>query len=1007
MSGYGNRQVRSYSFSILLITVALTLAGLMAIPSLIVRDSSAPNPGIISVWFANGSLSARSIEQEITSRIESISGTVQGIAGTSSQSSEGSGWVNIYLKDHADISATRFEISLRLRQIRPHLPGGTSIGLSGGSSEPDVEEIMNWTVLSDLPDSVTDSICMRILTDHVLGIPGIGKILYQGNIPLSETILFDPATVSSSGIEISDALRNQPQALTLGSARIGNEQVPVGLSYIYPRLGDQQVRNSAGRFFRLKDIAVTSEGTGYSTNISRINGLESGSFSIYPTSQGNTIRICRTVRKELAKASANYPDGFIMECSSDMSGMIVDGIMQSAVRSAASMLILIAILMAVYRNRRFVAVIIASLVSDISVTALICRIAGIGIDLGTLSALTVSMGMLIDTSIVMACDYIAFRNRKSATGILTAVMTTVASLVLVFVIPEGERRELDGFIYSTAISLTVSFIVAWISVPAMMETFHVCDSGKRPDRAMLRRVIAWECRYRKAITLFTRYRAIMAIFFLLLAAYSAIACFSQYSWQRASGHSVSTELRVSAISDPAKPSHVLDGALSAMERRIALFPQVERFRTQGFSNQGTIRIQFRKGIRTDEKTEIRDSIWNYALHIPEVAWTVPGIAEGQDTYSTDFNRQEWSDNITLRGYDYDILLRYAGMAIDSLKSNSRVRGAAISADNSYNQSRHLMRFHPDTYHDALNGIGVRDYVYALSRQGITYSGTPFSGQQRVLIPTSNTDAGVWMAMNWPLSIGDRAFRLGNAGDMAETTTTPSIVKENQEYITRIDYNYIGDDLGHYAMVSKIISSISGILPFGFHIGTGFDNAGGEKGRSAALLVMAVLAMIFLICCAMFNSIRISLAIISLIPVSISGIFTLYGALGIRPDQSCFASIVMTSGLAVNSGIYIAMEYLHRLRPGKSQYKSIVRAFGMKIAPTALTIISTVLGLAPFLFTDDTYGFWFLLSAGIMAGLVFSCAGLLILFPSIISLKKQKINDDNPEKTRYLHGPFKK
>ena len=86
-------------------------------------------------------------------------------------------------------------------------------------------------------------------------------------------------------------------------------------------------------------------------------------------------------------------------------------------------------------------------------------------------------------------------------------------------------------------------------------------------------------------------------------------------------------------------------------------------------------------------------------------------------------------------------------------------------------------------------------------------------------------------------------------------------------------------------------------------------------------------------------------------------------------------------IAVNSGIYLVSTWLRD--GGQKSVKAYVRAFDKKIWPISLTIISTVLGLVPFLFDGPSEVFWFAFAVGTIAGLLFSVLALLFFLPAFL------------------------
>ena len=120
---------KSYTFSpfTLIVTfVCLSLVGLALLPLLPVKLSPSQSMPGLTVSFSMPGNSSRVIESEVTSRLESMLTRVKGVKGIRSTSDNGSGSITLSLDKHADIEATRFEVSTIIRQTWPQLPDGVS-----------------------------------------------------------------------------------------------------------------------------------------------------------------------------------------------------------------------------------------------------------------------------------------------------------------------------------------------------------------------------------------------------------------------------------------------------------------------------------------------------------------------------------------------------------------------------------------------------------------------------------------------------------------------------------------------------------------------------------------------------------------------------------------------------------------------------------------------------------------------------------------------------------------
>lgn len=159
-----------------------------------------------------------------------------------------------------------------------------------------------------------------------------------------------------------------------------------------------------------------------------------------------------------------------------------------------------------------------------------------------------------------------------------------------------------------------------------------------------------------------------------------------------------------------------------------------------------------------------------------------------------------------------------------------------------------------------------------------------------------------------------------------------------------------------------------------------------------------MVIVFFICAIQFESLRLSWVIISVIPLSMIGIFITFCTTGIPFGSGGFASMVLLIGIVVNSGIYIISQYRMCLaqqaclHSGRSigfadRVRSYMRAYNHKIIPVVLTVASTIMGLFPFFIDGKDEPFWLSFATGVTGGLLFSLPALIFVMPTFIRFRK--------------------
>jgi multidrug efflux pump subunit AcrB len=437
--------------------------------------------------------------------------------------------------------------------------------------------------------------------------------------------------------------------------------------------------------------------------------------------------------------------------------------------------------------------------------------------------------------------------------------------------------------------------------------------------------------------------------------------------------------------------HQLNEVMRSMENYLAGIEEIEVFETRVTSyNNGNISVLFKPEYEgTWLPSKIKGDVISMAANFGGANWSVSGI---DDNY---FNNNIVSDtksqSILLMGYNYDDLVRYGEVLIEHLRGNRRVSDPEIYGTGWRSSPKTEFNLRYDF--EALERYGVSPYEYYSVLQSPLYGTVimrlPHEGDYvNVRLESSAKDEfDAWHIDNQAVAVGDTRVKLSEVGGISKDRTGLPIEKENQSYAVTVRFNFIGSyQLANRAIREAVDYMNYQVLPIGFKAD---DDQGGwfySNKEKYAGLILLVIALIFVICAVHFNSLRFPLAIIFMIPISFIGLFLAFGIGDFTFDKGGFAAFIMLSGITVNAGIYLVSEYLR----GPKGISAYVRAFDRKIVPISLTILSTILGLVPFLFDGPKEVFWFAFAIGTIAGMVFSVLALILFLP-VFALKREDWN----------------
>lgn len=454
------------------------------------------------------------------------------------------------------------------------------------------------------------------------------------------------------------------------------------------------------------------------------------------------------------------------------------------------------------------------------------------------------------------------------------------------------------------------------------------------------------------------------------------------------------KLYISARLTEGEDAVALNQKMWQMDRFLAKFKEVKRFVTRVDGKRGSIEVEF-----ADEHKDgafphqLESQVIREALLIGGVDWSTTGVSKRG--FSNSLGLGHKSHRIGLSGYNYDRLYQYAEMVAEKIKTNKRVNDVGIelgSSDNGQSQDEPAseMYIKYDMEKVALHNLNLRQCystLAALTDEGKV--GIYRSKDQSVAIDYHSSERDkfdVWHLMNSYLTVGGRQVCYAHIGEIGKRNAETRITKTNQEYSLQVAFNFIGSYDSSDKFIRQTTEEVNAILPVGFR--TVNQSFGWYEDRGTQYwLILLIVVIIFFTCSILFESLRQPLVIISLIPISFIGTFLTFYFSGVNFGTGGFASLVLLSGLVVNAAIYVVNEYNGFVNRNPVQSIRInpvrlyVKAYNHKIIAVLLTILSTVLGLVPFLIDGPkAEEFWFSFAIGTIGGLLFSIIALVFFMP---------------------------
>ena len=873
-------KIRTFSpFTLIVAFVCLSLVGLALMPMLPVKLSPSRTLPGLTVSFSMPGNSSRVIEAEVTSRLEGMLTRVKGVKNVNSTSDNGSGSITLELDKHADMDATRFEVSTIVRQTWPQLPDGVSYPqiTARRSNENATRPFITYT----LNAPATPILIQRYAEENikpVLGqLKGIYKVDLTGATPMEWQLEYDNVQLASLGITLSDiqsAIMGHYEKEFLGICSIekgegGREWIRLMRSATGKETdfipGDIRLKTAEGTLVGLdkliKVVHIEAEPTSYY----RINGLNSIYLNLTAEETANQLELSKQVKQKMWELEQEMPPGYEVHIGYDATEHIAKELDKIYFRTGLTVLILLIFVALITWNLRYLFLIVTSLTINIAIAFIFYYLLGLEMQLYSLAGITISLNLVIDNTIVMS-DHIRRRQNLDAfVSILAATLTTVGALVIIFFLDDKLRLDLQDFAAVVIINLLVSLFVALFFVPAVIQRIGLQGKKKQALKSWTKRpAIIFSRLYIRLIGWFCRYR-VMACILLVLAFglpvfllpekmdgdgkfaeyYNKVFNNSTYKEKvkpivdKALGGSLrlfvdkvyngsyfnrdegETVLSVTATLPNGSTLEQMNVLIKKMETYLTEFKEIKQFQTSIYSaRRASMQIYFTKEHQhSGFPYTLKANIISKAINLGGGSWGVYGLQD--QGFSNDTRESAGSYRVKMYGYNYDELAHWGEVLKEKLLSHRRIKEVTINSEFSWYKDDYSEFYLDLDKHrlakENITGMQLFTALRPIFGKNISCGSIVYEGQPEVLRLTSlqSEEYDVWSLANIPFKINGHSYKLADFATVERGLSPQKVAKENQQYRLCLQYEYIGSSEQGRKLLKKDLEEFNAGLPMGY------------------------------------------------------------------------------------------------------------------------------------------------------------------------------------------------
>jgi multidrug efflux pump len=389
--------------------IILCVVGLAAFATLPIRELPSVDPPVVSVSTAYRGASAEVIEERITQVIERQVAGIQGIDRVNSSSRDGRSQITITFTLDRDLDAAANDVRDAVSRVTSNLPDQADppqIAKANADAAPII--ILNLTSTTLNPLELADY-ADRYLVERMSTIEGVAQANLFGAKIYAMRIWLDANALAARGVTVDDvetALNSQNLELPAGSLESVSKDFTIRVSRSYAKPEDfaklpLRAANSSGFVVRLGDVARIEEGPDDRRKLFRGNGQDQVGIGLTRQSQANDVAISKAVRQEVETINKTLPPGTKIVVAVDNSVFTAEAIHEVWITMGMSIGLVALVNLLFLGSWR--SALIPSLVAPICIlsTFIVLAPMGFSLNLLTLLALVLAVGLVVDDAIVV------------------------------------------------------------------------------------------------------------------------------------------------------------------------------------------------------------------------------------------------------------------------------------------------------------------------------------------------------------------------------------------------------------------------------------------------------------------------------------------------------------------------------------------------------------------------------------------------------------------------------
>ena len=972
------------------------LSSVVSMPLKLIPDIEMPMLLIQTVYPQAG---PEEVERLVTKKLEEGCGTISGLDTTTSYSFENMSMILLQFDYGTDIDEAYSDVQAAVARTKSSMPDSVKESTIL-KMDMNAEPVMQFAINS-LDGEDVSSFASETLEPELKKLSTVAKVEISGSDERYISIALIPERLSQYGLNITSiatTVGSSNLTLPAGTKEYGNYNIDVTTKSEYKtpeEIATIPITTASGNIIHLSDIAVVSYATSDKSTISRYNGAKNVSISITKEQSASAVTVSKDVKRVLDNLKTIYPN-FEMVMEYDSADSIVDSIKSIFETLVFGVFITMFVLFLFFGDLKGSLIVGSSMPVSLLITFMLMSFMGFSLNIVTMGALVIAIGMMVDNSIVVI--EMCFRKKEkyddyeeSAYEAVKVVMNSVIASTITTVVvylPLSMMKGLSGQMfgqlgYTIVFALCASLVSAVTIVPLCFKFYKPVEKQNAPINRILEKISSV---YRKVIRKLLYKKKLVA--FVAIVIFGISAYLVQFVHTELMPSTDEGQVKISVTFRPGTKKEVVDEKVKQIEEYVKAFDYIEGYSASCSTNSGSVYAfvdSDSKIASKDVVDEWIDDMMSYAdnCEIEVSSSSSSSALGGSNTYDITY---ESTDLQTLKdtvSEISDIMMETKGVSNVSSSFGNLSSKAEIHVDPIKAAANFLTpQMVGGTIYSAMNGSEVFDS----SIDNKTY-------KVKVEYPK---DEYVTVNDVYGMSIMNtrgQEIPLRDVAQIVYTDSPEQIIRTNGRYSVTLTAAMKSSE--KFDVQDRIEERLNAYIPPEnvYKSESMMNKMMTDEFTAIGFATVTAIILVYMVMAIEFENLIFSALVMFCMPFAVIGSVVFLLVTGSTFSMTSLLGFMMLVGIVVNNGI-LYVDYTNQLKQeGMNTEDALVETGASRLRPILMTTLTTIISMLPFALgigknTDAMQGMALVICGGLIASTILTLI-MIPVFYMIIDQRKEK------------------